>query len=207
MRAFAFRVEFHRLVPDALILGANSCHNIAMLHIARLAAALCCVHLAAMGSSLLAQTTGSVNPKAAPVEPSTKEDMLPPGACMPIGVTVSGEIVFPFQCKDFIERQKAADQKPAAAEEKPAAAGERPPGAQEKPTAPEEKAATKLPATEESDNGKPAAEPTETGAILEHPKGEHRARSVTAPGCTRFRTYDPESGTYRSYDGHRRSCP
>jgi hypothetical protein len=77
--------------------------------------------------------------------------MLPLGACMPIGVTVSGEIVFPFQCKDFIERQKAADQKPAAAEEKSAAVGERPLGAQEKPTAPEEKAATKLPATEESE--------------------------------------------------------
>jgi hypothetical protein len=122
-------------------------------------------------------------------------------------VTVSGEIVFPFQCKDFIEQQKAADQKPAAAEEKPAAARERPPVAHEKPTAPEEKAATKLPATEESDNGRPAAEPTETGATPKHPKGEHRARSVTEPGCTRFRTYDRESGTYRGYDGLRHSCP
>jgi hypothetical protein len=168
--------------------------------------ALCCVLIALTSGVALAQTPGTVDPSPVPAEPSTKEDMLPPGACMPIGVTVSGEIVFPFQCKDFIERQKAANQKPAAAEEKPAAAGERPSGAQEKRTSPEEKAATKLPTTEESDNGKPAAEPTETGAIPKHPKGEHRARSV-APGCTRFRTYDPESGTYRSYDGHRRSCP
>jgi hypothetical protein len=29
---------------------------------------------------------------------------------MPIGVTVSGEIVFPFQCKDFIDQHKAAKQ-------------------------------------------------------------------------------------------------
>jgi BA14K-like protein len=168
---------------------------------------LCCVVITLIGGVALAQTPGTVDPSPAPAEPSTKEDMPPPGACMPMGVTVSGEIVFPFQCKDFIERQKAADQKPAAAEERPATAGERPPGAQEKSTAPEEKATTRLPATEESDNGKPAAEPTETGAIPKHPKGEHRARSVTAPGCTRFRTYDPASGTYRSYDGHRRSCP
>jgi BA14K-like protein len=169
--------------------------------------ALCCVLITLISGVAHTQTPDPVDPSPAPTEPSTKQDMLPPGACMPIGVTVSGEIVFPFQCKDFIEQQKAADQKPAAAEKKPAAAGERPPGAQEKPTAPEEKAATKLPATEESDNGKTAAEPTETAAIPKHSKGEHRARNVTAPGCTRFRTYDPESGTYRSYEGHRRSCP
>jgi hypothetical protein len=36
-----------------------------------------------MGSSLLAQTTGSVNPNAAPVEPSVKQDDLPPGGCLP----------------------------------------------------------------------------------------------------------------------------
>lgn len=54
-----------------------------MLHLTRLGAALCCVLLIAMGSSLLAQTTGSVNPKAAPVEPSVKQDDLPPGGCLP----------------------------------------------------------------------------------------------------------------------------
>jgi hypothetical protein len=169
--------------------------------------ALCCILVTLISGVALAQTPGTVDPSPAPAEPSTKEDMLPPGACMPIGVTVSGEIVFPFQCKDFIERQKAADQKPAAAEEKPAAARERPADAQEKPTAPEEKAATKLPAIEESNNGKPAAEPTETGAIPKHGKYKQRARSVTASGCTRFRTYDRESGTYRGYDGLRHSCP
>ena len=40
---------------------------------------------------------------------------------MPIGLTASGEIVFPIQCKEFIERQRgqAVERKPAAVEERP----------------------------------------------------------------------------------------
>src|SRR5437879_8603819 len=74
------------------------------------------------GGAALAQTTGTVDPSPAPAEPSMKEDV-PPGGCMPIGLTASGEIVFPIQCKEFIERQreKAVEQKPAAVEDKPAA--------------------------------------------------------------------------------------
>src|SRR3979411_3530861 len=75
--------------------------------------------LTAMSGAALAQTTGTVNPSPAPAEPSVKEDV-PPGSCMPIGLTASGEIVFPIQCRDFIERHrgKAVEQKPAAVEEK-----------------------------------------------------------------------------------------
>src|ERR1700733_5400938 len=85
--------------------------------------------LTVTSSAALAQTTGTVNPSRAPAEPSVKEDV-PPGACMPIGLTASGEIVFPIQCKEFIERQRgkaveqtlpAAAGKPATADEKPAA--------------------------------------------------------------------------------------
>src|SRR3982074_2380485 len=78
--------------------------------------------LTVMSGASLAQTTGTVNPSPAPAEPSVKEDV-PPGGCMPIGLTASGEIVFPIQCKEFIERQRgqAVEQKPAAVEEKPAA--------------------------------------------------------------------------------------
>src|SRR6267142_3718394 len=77
--------------------------------------------LAVMSGAALAQTTGTVNPNPAPAEPSVNEDV-PPGGCMPIGLTVSGEIVFPIQCKEFIERQRGAavEQKPAAVEEKSA---------------------------------------------------------------------------------------
>src|ERR1700739_3751457 len=78
--------------------------------------------LAVTSSAALAQTTGTVNPSRATSEPSVKEDV-PAGACMPIGLTASGEIVFPIQCKEFIERQrgKAVEQKPTAAEERPGA--------------------------------------------------------------------------------------
>ena len=75
--------------------------------------------LTVMSGAALAQTTGTVNQSPAPAEPSVKEDV-PPGGCMPIGLTASGEIVFPIQCKELIDRQrgKAVEQKPAANEEK-----------------------------------------------------------------------------------------
>src|SRR6202035_452173 len=101
------------------------------------------VLLTVTSSAALAQTTGTVNPSRAPAEPSVKEDV-PPGACMPIGLTASGEIVFPIQCKEFIERQrgKAVERKPAA-EEAPVQAAKQPDSA-----APLE--------------SKPAAQPVET---------------------------------------------
>jgi hypothetical protein len=71
-------------------------------------------------NAAFAQATGTVDPSPALAEPSTKE--VPSGACMPIGLTASGEIVFPIQCKEFIERQRGpvVELKPAASEEKPA---------------------------------------------------------------------------------------
>jgi hypothetical protein len=83
--------------------------------------------LMAMSGAAFAQTTDTAKPSPAPAEPSVKEDV-PPGGCMPIGLTASGEIVFPIQCKEFIERQrgKAVEQKPAALEEKPAQAAKQP---------------------------------------------------------------------------------
>jgi hypothetical protein len=53
------------------------------------------VLLALMSGAVLAQTTGTLNPSATPVESSGKEDA-PPGGCMPIGMTASGEMVFPI---------------------------------------------------------------------------------------------------------------
>jgi type IV secretory pathway VirB10-like protein len=68
-----------------------------------------------------AQMAEGADQKPSPPEASAKEDMPPPGGCMPIGITVSGDVVFPFQCKGFIERQKTAEGKPSVAEEKPVA--------------------------------------------------------------------------------------
>src|SRR6202165_4887297 len=78
--------------------------------------------LTVTSGAAFAQTTVTVGPSPSPAAPSIKEDV-PPGGCMPIGLTASGEIVFPIQCKEFIERQRgqAVEQKPAAVEEKPAA--------------------------------------------------------------------------------------
>jgi hypothetical protein len=56
-----------------------------------------------------AQTTGAVGLN--PVTPSDKDEV-PPGGCTPIGVTASGEIVFPFTCKVFLERRRGPIEEP-----------------------------------------------------------------------------------------------
>jgi hypothetical protein len=106
---------------------------------------------------------------------------------MPIGLTASGEIVFPIQCRELIERQrgKAVEQKPAAVEEKPVAKQSEAP-------------------TPESSN--PVVKPVETGPEPKHAAPKPRERVVRRGGCQNFETYDRESGTYKGYDGRRHSC-
>jgi hypothetical protein len=166
---------------------------------------------------------------------------------MPIGLTVSGEIVFPFQCKEFIERQKAANQqsaaaqgekpdaantpKPAAAEqksdaadentfakqpavaEKPtiadvkaAAAEEKPAAAEEKAAAAEENAAAKQPRGVMPKNRKPATAPVVAAPLQKRVENGPRKPTAGPPGCTHFRSYQPASGTYRSFDGRSLAC-
>jgi hypothetical protein len=108
---------------------------------------------------------------------------------MPIGLTVSGEMVFPFQCKEFIERHrgKAVEQKPAAVEEKFAAK-------QSEGVAPE--------------NSKPPIKPVETVPLPKRVENasRERARNPDDRYCSEhYRSYDPASRTYMSYDGQRRS--
>jgi hypothetical protein len=205
------------LVPEAGVAGLAA------------SALLTCALLLVTGGALIAQTTGSVDPNHGPVEPSAKQDVdPPPGGCMPIGVTASGEIVFPLQCMGFIERQQgtvvgekpaATDQKRPAAEDNPAAAAEKPPAADEKPAAVEEKppateekpaAVEEKPPTKQSEAAvpeinKPADNPVREAPIPLQKRAEQEPRERPV-GCRRFRTYDPVSGTYRSYDGRRRSC-
>jgi hypothetical protein len=147
--------------------------------------------LTVMSGAALAQTTGAVNPSPAPAEPSVKE-VVPPGGCMPIGLTASGEIVFPILCKEFIERQrgKAVERKPAALEQKPFAV--------------EEKSAAKQSEEEVPENSKPVIKPVETVPL---PKRRERAASSDGGyGCQRYGSYDPASRTHTDYDGRRRSC-
>lgn len=187
------------------------------------------VLLALASGAALAQPADAVNPQPVAIEPSANEEP-PPGSCKPIGFTVSGEIVFPMECKAFIERQKALDRKPAA-QAKPAAAeneaaapqentvageakpaSEAKPGAEEvTPAAAQEKAANagEKPVASQNDSVPPEAnkassEPAETGSL---PKRAGRAPAALGPsGCTHFRTYDAASGTYRTFDGQRRPC-
>ena len=193
------------------------------------------------------------------LQPRVSDDGPPPGGCHPIGVTVSGEIVFPMTCKDFIERHKAADRASSAAETKPASGeaskaptaveagkalttgeADRAPATADVSSAPPAAEASKAPAAPDSgkpnekdakpaaaeapaneaarpvttqaavapataDTVKSSAEPATTAALSK--RTHARNRVAGSPGCTRFRTYDAASGTYRDYGGHRRSCP
>jgi hypothetical protein len=140
-------------------------------------------------SATFAQTTGTVN--SAPAEPAAKEDV-PPGSCMPIGLTASGEMVFPIQCKEFIDRArgKTVGQQPVAPVEKPAAEQ------QQEATAPS--------SSKTADKPVEAEKPVETGSLPG--RVEHQNRVKKSDDCTHYRTYDPASGTYKGYDGRRRSC-
>ncbi|KRR14064.1 hypothetical protein CQ10_09650 [Bradyrhizobium valentinum] len=165
------------------------------------------------------------------------DDGPPPGGCNPIGVTASGEIVFPMTCKDFIEKHKATDRDAGAAKTKPATgdasitaaaaeagkapaavdAGKAPTAAD--PSKPDEKDARPAAAQASADEAarpatnQAAVAPAEISNFATEPATTaavpKRARNRVAgsPGCMKFRTYDAASGTYRSYSGHRRPCP
>jgi hypothetical protein len=162
MRAIA------RLVATTFAVSATGAFALALL-------------LSVVSGAALAQITGTVNPSPAPAGPSVKEDV-PPGGCMPIGMTASGEMVFPIQCKAIIERERgtAVEQNPSAVEQKPAV---------------------------ESSN--PVIKPVETAPApkhVEHAEPKPHERAVRRGGCQNFQSYDPESGTYTGYDGQRHSC-
>jgi hypothetical protein len=243
---------------------------------ARYAGAPCCLLVAVIGGAALAQTSSPADSSAAPAESSAKDGDMPPGGCKPIGLTVSGEVVFPLQCREFIERRKAmtakpaaaevkptdaepkpstaeakaatapekpaaapekpavvedkppvvkdkpavVEEKPAAAPEKPAVAEDKPPlakdksavvddkpaAAEEKPTTADAKAATKPSDDTAIDNNQPGIKPGDTIPLPKRADRRLREQTASAPGCTRFRTYDGASGTYRGFDGRTHPC-
>jgi hypothetical protein len=130
------------------------------------------------GGASLAQTTGTVNPSGAPAEPSVKED-IPTGGCMPIGLTASGEIVFPIQCRELIEQQrgKAVEQKPAGVEEKPVGVEEKPVGFEEKRVSVEEKPVTMDVAPK---NSQPAIKPVKTVSLPKRVEHKPRERATAS---------------------------
>jgi hypothetical protein len=159
----------------------------------------------------LAQTTGSVSPTVSPEPSATGEP--PPGGCMPIGVTASGDIVFPFQCKGFIEQHRGATEKSAPAQqvnEANPARVEKPGASEGTPAAgalaAEEKTASKSPEEIEPPTSDPAVQPIETVPMPKRPQKKGRESDSGPPGCSHFRSYDPTSGTYTDLNGRRRAC-
>jgi BA14K-like protein len=146
----------------------------------------CFAILTSGGGTVRAQITGTVTPDPAAAESSEKQDIPAPGGCMPIGITVSGDVVFPLQCKDFIERQKALKPKPATAEEKPA-------------TTPQ--AAVAIP-----ENVQPAIKPVEKAPSPKRVAQEPPDRPKSRPACTKYQSYDRVSETFINYEGQRRPC-
>jgi len=76
-------------------------------------------------SSVFAQSAGTLAASPAPAADTAKDDAkdsAPFGGCEPIGMTASGELVFPLECKHKIQLQPA----PVASEEKPSATDDKP---------------------------------------------------------------------------------
>jgi hypothetical protein len=147
------------------------------LRVSPYAGTLCCVLLMLTSGVALAQTNSPADSNPASAESSAKNDDMPPGGCKPIGLTVSGEVVFPLQCKEFIERQRAVNQRPAAAEAKPAAAEAKPPAAEEKPAVAEEKPA---PAAEKPTAAAEKPAVAEKSAVVEDKPAIAKDTPVTA---------------------------
>jgi BA14K-like protein len=145
---------------------------------ARAGLVLCCLLPTVMGGAAFAQTGNPADPSPTAAQSSPKDDDPPPGGCKPIGLTVSGEVVFPFECKDFIERQKAMISKSAPVETKPAAAAA---AAEVKPSVPEPARpqaaeAARSPVAEE----KPTVAEAKPGPAAEKP-AEVEDKTATVP--------------------------
>jgi hypothetical protein len=140
-------------------------------------------------------------------------DETPPGGCLPIGVTSSGEVVFPFLCKGFLDRSKGA------------AAITMTPAEQEKPSPepaasfkePEEKTATKKSDESGPETSQPSPSASETVSSVNPPQKRsstesnrttpyRKIRLSNSAGCAGYRTFDPASETYRDFSGRRRAC-
>src|SRR5450432_1731786 len=76
---------------------------------------------------------------------------------------------------------------------------------EQKPAGVEEKPDAKQSEGVAAENSKPENKPVETAPLPKRVEHEPRGRALS-PSCFFYRTYDPASGTYRSFDGRIRSC-
>lgn len=124
-----------------------------------------------------------------------------------------------------LDNLKTARAEFVASSNKESVGAEGKPAAETKPSAPEEKPArgeenrnSKLesPAAAKQSDGRPPAtdspliEPVDrVGSILVPPRRaelDPRKPTIGPPGCTQFRSFDPVSETYTTFEGHRRQC-
>jgi hypothetical protein len=137
--------------------------------------------LAATLSVLLGMSCGGVAQTSEPLQRTgSSEAGPPPGGCTPIGVTASGEIVFPLTCKDFIEQHKAADRTSSAADTKSAPAEiSKAPLAPEASKAPTTAEARRAPATAEASKPATDTEPTKRPTAADSgPADDKEAKSA-----------------------------
>jgi hypothetical protein len=149
--------------------------------------AMACTTVLALSGEVSAQVTGSTTTSPTTAEGTARIDVPPSGSCMPIGLTTSGEMVFPIQCKEFIEQYKALDQKPAVRDE-------------DKPIS--KQSVSKQSELPQNASTRPDVAPANRPLA----KPAEREAREGAPGCRQFRSYDPATATYTTYDGKRHPC-
>jgi len=81
---------------------------------------VCCISL--VGTAAIAQTRSEpTKPDQRNTQPeSAASDGVPAGGCMPIGLTARGDLVFPLQCRELIERERGpiSEEQTRAAQQK-----------------------------------------------------------------------------------------
>lgn len=128
----------------------------------------------------LAGTADAPSPSVAPASAGeAAKDSSPFGGCEPLGMTASGELVFPLECRHVLHK---TSETPLATDDKAGAAGEAPAEGKSsdlKAAVPDDKAAV-LP-EKSSSADKPAVADTKSAAVEAKPDGKPAATSA-APG-------------------------
>jgi hypothetical protein len=114
--------SFRPMPNNGVFILARSINPLKIFAVGRLcdaAKGLLVLSMLTASGAVLAQTTGAIGQSSVP---SSDKDEIPPGSCTPIGITASGEIVFPLTCKAFLERHRGPAEEPrsAARSEQPA---------------------------------------------------------------------------------------
>lgn len=178
-------------------------------HRAPIGAILFLVSMTGIG---LAQTGATSDPNMTAAEPAAKQEP-PPGGCMPIGLTASGEMVFPLSCRTLIERYSADRKRPADAEttsqipsgreEVPSTQSVNPANASRLGEAPPQQDRP----TQSPDTPRPGPVETTPPSVGLPSSGVKPQQGRIGPfGCTRFRTYNPRTEDFRDFNGQRRPC-